>query len=96
MGPQSVNQGVQPGNLQPIDKLSGSGVLRAHTPALQRQDTLPWPPGQEDTPRSAYTQPPRLTQQSAAATQTGDALLGPGDVPMPTHRPTGAQMDFQP
>jgi len=40
-GSQSVNQGVQPGNLQPIDKLSGSGVLHAHTPALQRQDTLP-------------------------------------------------------
>ena len=35
LGLQSVNHGVQPGNLQPIDKLSGSGVLRAHMPALQ-------------------------------------------------------------
>ena len=96
MGPQPVNQGVQSGNLQFIDKMSGNDVLLTHTPALQRQDTLPWPPGQEDAPRPAYTQSPRLTQQSAAATQTGDTLPGSGGVPMPIHRPTGTQMDFQP
>jgi len=95
-GPQSVNQGVRPESGQFIDKLSGSDVLLAYTPALQRQDTLPWPLGQEDAPRPAYTQPPRPTQKSVAAVQTGNAPPGFEDVPMPTHRPTGAQMDFQP
>jgi len=96
LGPQSVNQGVHPGNAQFIDKLSGSDVLLAHTSALQRQDTLPWPPGQEDAPRPVSTQPLRPTQRSVAAMQTADAPPGFEDVPMPTHRPTGTQMDFQP
>jgi len=68
LGSQSVNQGVQSGNLQPIDKLSGSGVLHAHTSVLQRQDTLPWLLDKEDAPRPVYTQPSRPTQQSVAAT----------------------------
>ena len=76
--------------------MPGNDVLLTHIPALRRQDTLPWPPGQEDAPRPTYTQPPRLTQQSAAATQTGDILPGSEGVPMPIHRPTGTQMDFQP
>ena len=90
-----VNQGVQPGNLQSIDKLSGSDVLLAHTSALQRQDTLPWPPGQGEAPRTAYTQLTHPARKSVAAMQAGDALPGPEDVPMPTHRSTGAQMDFR-
>jgi len=91
-----VSQGVQPGNLQFIDKLSGSDVLLAHTPALQRQDTLPWPPGQEDAPRPAYTQLTHPARKPLSAMQAGDASPGSEDVPMPTHRPTSAQMDFQP
>jgi len=96
MGPQSVSQGVQPGNLQFIDRLSDSDVLLAHTPALQRQDTPLWPPGQEDAPRPANTQLTLPARNSVVAMQTGDAPPGFEDVPMPIHRPAGTQLDFQP
>jgi len=82
--------------MQFIDKLSGSDVLLAHTSALQRQDTLPWSPGQEDVPRPVYTQPTHSARKPVAAMQAGDASPGSEEVPMPTCRPTGTQMDFQP
>jgi len=91
-----VNQSVQPGNMQLIDKLSGSDVLLAHTSTLQRQDTLPWPPGQEDAPRPVYTQPTYPARKLLSAMHAGDASPGSEDVPMPICRPTGTQIYFQP
>jgi len=65
--------------MQFIDKLSGSNVLLAHTSALQRQDTLQWPPDQEDVPRPVYTQPMHLARKPPSAMQAGDASPGSED-----------------
>ena len=42
-----------------------------------------------------YTQLTHLARKPVAAMQAGDASPGSEDIPMPTHRPTGAQMHFQ-
>ena len=85
-----VNHGVQPGNSQFVDKLSGSDVLLAHTSALQRLDTLPWPSSQE------YTQSMHPARKPTAVMPAEEVPPGSMDAPTPTRRPTGIQMDFQP